>query len=309
MRVLITGHSSPISKRVGEYLTANGYDVSYTSRREIRPNIHYLDLAKASQDDLSKLCSKQFNSILHFAAVKSATNSRARDIGTLVNVDKTVALAHAAIANGCRQFIFMSSAAVYGSNTHDQPFKTTSPCLPESWYGRSKLAAESQLNILQEQYNTYASICSIRAPSIYGRELGGTIHRLSQYIEAGVPLPYLSTQNSRSVLSVTNLAEAIIQLLRSSTKGPRTINVTDPEPLSTAALVRLIASAKNRPLRQLHLPEGFIRFLLRSTGLNKFEKSLYQDHILDIGGSSELIDFRQFQTTEDALLELYGSAK
>jgi UDP-glucose 4-epimerase len=63
-----------------------------------------------------------------------------------INTDLPVAVAKQAKASGVRQFIFMSSLSVYGLRVGIIDKKTIPA--PTTMYGKSKLAAEKQLQAL-----------------------------------------------------------------------------------------------------------------------------------------------------------------
>jgi len=79
-----------------------------------------------------------------------------------VNIDATVKLLEWARKNGVKQFIFTSTANVYASSGN--PFTESSPTLPMSFYGASKLAAEH----LARQYQNYYQIDILRLFTVYG---------------------------------------------------------------------------------------------------------------------------------------------
>jgi len=78
------------------------------------------------------------------------------------------------------------------------------------------------------------SVTSLRSTLVYGPGNGGSILRLMRLIETGLPLPFASGRNRRTVTSVHNPVSAIISVL-DRTGPPETFVVCDAESLSRPA--------------------------------------------------------------------------
>ena len=84
--------------------------------------------------------------IIHFAASIVVPESLRDPLGYYINnTMNTASLLDAAIKAGVRQFIFSSTAAVYG-NAEKVPVREDAPTLPISPYGSSKLMSEIMLH-------------------------------------------------------------------------------------------------------------------------------------------------------------------
>ena len=87
----------------------------------------------------------QVDAIVHFAASSIVAESVADPLGYHHNnTINSHALIAAAVNGGVRQFIFSSTAAIYG-NPASVPVTEHAPPLPLSPYGQSKLATEMTL--------------------------------------------------------------------------------------------------------------------------------------------------------------------
>lgn len=84
--------------------------------------------------------------IVHFAGSISVPESIADPLGYYQNnTANSLALIRAAIATGVKKFVFSSTAAVYGSPEGEGPVSETTPTIPQSPYGASKLMTETML--------------------------------------------------------------------------------------------------------------------------------------------------------------------
>ncbi|RLK07343.1 UDP-glucose 4-epimerase GalE [Ruegeria conchae] len=93
----------------------------------------------------SAFATNDFDAVVHFAALKSVPDSEADPIGYYnSNCTGLINIVDAMQASGVKNIVFSSSAAVYGSASQ-MPLTETSPCLPDSCYGSTKLFGEEFL--------------------------------------------------------------------------------------------------------------------------------------------------------------------
>ncbi len=95
---------------------------------------------------------KDIDAVMHFAAFSLVAESVNFPLKYYENnVSKTVNLLNKIIINGINNFVFSSSAAVYGE-PQEIPITEAHHCIPTSPYGTTKLIIE---NILQESSSAY----------------------------------------------------------------------------------------------------------------------------------------------------------
>jgi UDP-glucose 4-epimerase len=100
----------------------------------------------------------QIDAIAHFAAKIVVPDSMSDPLGYyLNNTSKARTLIEAAVEGGVKNFIFSSTAAVYGE-TREMPVTEESPPAPVSPYGRSKLMVEWMLEDASRAYGLNAMI-------------------------------------------------------------------------------------------------------------------------------------------------------
>jgi UDP-glucose 4-epimerase len=181
-----------------------------------------------------------------------------------VNVDATERLARAAAAAGAAHFVFASSVKVNGDATlPGKSSRESDPPDPRDDYAASKWEAECALADVAR--DTGMPVTVLRLPLLYGPGVKGNFARLTDAIERGIPLPFRSIDNRRSLLGAGNFASALDVLLAGPPPAPRTVAiyfVADREPVSTPALARAIAAALRTRVRLLPVP----LFALRLAG-------------------------------------------
>ncbi len=181
-----------------------------------------------------------------------------------VNVTGTRILARAAAAAGVRRLVFLSSVKVNGEHTGAEPYTERDPPRPQDSYGISKWEAEQALleNAAQSPMQTVV----LRPPLLYGPRVKGNFLSLMRAIDRGVPLPFASIDNRRSLLYLGNLIDAITLCLDHPAAAGNTYLVADDDGVSTPDLIRGIAAALGKPARLMPFPPSLLRLAGTMTG-------------------------------------------
>lgn len=191
-----------------------------------------------------------------------------------VNTDLTVETAKKAKAEGVNQFIFMSSAIVYGESApigKSKVITRDTPVSPANSYGDSKVQAENGILPLNDEN---FKVVILRPPMIYGPGSKGNYPVLSKLAQKLPVFP--KVDNQRSMLYIGNLLEFVRLMIENEEQGifwPQ-----NAEYSNTTEIVKLIAQAHGK--RIVIIP-GFtwvLKLLSHVTGLvNKAFGSLSYD--------------------------------
>lgn len=253
-RILITGANSYIGTSFEKYIKENFAD---------KYAVDTVDMIDGSwrEKDFSS-----YDVVYHVAGIAHSDNGKIsaekEKLYRSVNTDLTIETAKKAKADGVKQFIFMSSAIVYGeSGKIGRPKVITkdTPTNPANCYGDSKVQAE--LGILPLDDESF-KVVVVRPPMIYGKGSKGNFPQLEKF--AKLPFfPYV--KNERSMLYIGNLVEFIRLMIENDESGifwPQ-----NAEYSNTSELVKMIGSAKGK---KVHLIKGFgwaLKFMSLFTGL------------------------------------------
>lgn len=252
-RILITGANSYIGTSFERYLAR-------------WPEEYTVDTIDMHGDVWRQTSFVGYDSVFHVAGIAHA------DIGHLseadqslyyqVNTELPVRTAQQAKIDGVRQFIFMSSAIVYGDSA---PFgkekiitKDTLPA-PSNFYGDSKLKAEEGLLPLQEER---FNVVILRPPMIYGKGSKGNYPILAKYAKMFPVFPDI--KNERSILYIENLCELVRLIINRSEKG--VFCPQNEKAVSTRDLVKAISNSHGKQIFML-CGLGHIVYLFRSSKL------------------------------------------
>ncbi|MES2906781.1 MAG: UDP-glucose 4-epimerase GalE [Pseudomonadota bacterium] len=159
MTILVTGGAGYIGAHAVLALQDSGENVVVldnlsTGRRTMVPDGVPLVEGDVGDENLVRDILKKYGvrSVIHFAASIVVPDSVADPLGYyLNNTVKTRSLVSACVNGGVSNFIFSSTAAVYG-NAEIMPVKESAPLAPVSPYGASKMMSERILQDVSAAY-------------------------------------------------------------------------------------------------------------------------------------------------------------
>lgn len=207
-KILITGSGSYIGTQVTAYLAQ-------------RPERYQVEAISVRGDGWKTQDFSRFDVIFHVAALVHDAASRDDEAQwpryKAVNTDLTLEIARKAKAEGVKQFLFMSTAGVYGLDGQvGKPVVITAdtPLTPKNNYGRSKLEAEKGLAVLEtEDFR----VVILRPPMIYGKGCKGNYLTLSKLAKKLPVFP--KVENQRSMLYMENFAEFVRLMVENEESG------------------------------------------------------------------------------------------
>ena len=265
-RVLVTGASGFVGRPTCEFLSASGHAVTAavrTSAAQTDRSVAIGDIGP--QTDWTKAL-KDCDAVVHLAAHVHVMHGGSRQAADFhrVNAEGSERLAMQAAQAGVRRLIYLSSVKVNGEVTEGRAFTETDPPEPVDEYGISKAEAEKRLRAVAG--DTGLEVVILRPPLVYGPGVKANFLQLLRIVNAGMPLPFSTVDNRRSLLGVGNLAQAIEGCLVHPAAANRTFFVSDDHDVSTPGLIREIAVALGRPARLFPFPMALLHGAGRVTG-------------------------------------------
>ena len=292
--ILVTGASG----FVGKALCANLIERSplrISVREKTAGNwLAGVDVIEASlcpeQDWITAL--SEVSVIVHCAARVHVMNEESGDPLAefrRVNVDGTLRLARQAAEVGVRRFVFVSSIKVNGEHSlSGHPFTADQIPSPGDPYGVSKCEAEAGLRALSQE--TGIEVVIIRPPLVYGPEVKANFLTMMRWLQRGVPLPLGDVMaNRRSLVFLDNLVDLIVTCIDHPAAANQTFLVSDDEDLSTAALLRRMATAMGVGARLVPVPTRLITFGTKLIGRPGIAQRLCGSLQVDIGKTKALL--------------------
>ena len=181
IRVLITGNNGYLGKNF-----LNKYKNKYSFEK--------FSLLKQKLEDINF---DNIDIVLHCAALVHQKVEHSYAKYYEINVKYPVKLAKIAKQNGVKQFVFISTIAVYGEN--EELLNENTSCNPITPYGKSKLEAEKELLKLND--DTFI-VSIIRPPMVYGKDAPGNIDSLVKLVKKVPIIPLGGIENKRSFISI-----------------------------------------------------------------------------------------------------------
>ncbi|MBU5250749.1 NAD-dependent epimerase/dehydratase family protein [Lysinibacillus capsici] len=264
MNILLTGEKGYIANNIAEYIYSRNGPFNI-----LQKSIRY--------NSLDKLTLNKIETVIHAAALvhkKETPESEAAYFE--INMELTIKLALKAKKAGVKQFIFLSTMAVYG-NVRGAITKDTKT-YPVTYYGKSKLAAEE---ILLEMQDRNFKVAIVRPPMVYGPSCPGNYVLLSK-LSSKIPI-FPQIVNKRSMLFIDNLSEFIFQLIKYEESG--IFHPQDSQYITTSVMVKKIAKANNKYIYFSKLAGKILNMFMGN-------KAIYQKVFGDLYYTEELSDYR-----------------
>lgn len=235
-KVLITGTNSYIGVSFENYVKEHYSSDLYTEA---------MDMIDGTWRGKSFVC---YDIVYHVAGLAHA------DVGNVseeikrkyytVNTDLAIETAKKAKADGVKQFVFMSSAIIYGDSAPYRKQKMITADAepsPANFYGDSKWQADKGVRELGSPDFT---VTVLRPPMIYGNGSKGNYQILAAMAKKLPVFP--DVQNERSMLYIENLCEFLCQVMIRGEGGifwPQNAEYT-----RTSEMVRMIAEASGHKI-------------------------------------------------------------
>jgi UDP-glucose 4-epimerase len=257
MRFLITGGAGFIGSALARCLLADGHEVvvidnlSTGKRANVPKGASFVEGDLADAAALKAIPTGHYAAVAHLAAQSSGAIGQADPFADMrVNVGATLLLAQWCRVNDVKRFVYTSSMTVYG-NGNREPVGEAATCMPISYYGASKLAAENYLRVAA---NDGLNATSLRLYNVYGRgqNLGNLYQGMASiylaYLLKGVTVPVTGRfDRYRDFIHVDDVVAALVVALnRTATPSP-VYNIGTGYKTTVREILDLLISASGLP--------------------------------------------------------------
>jgi len=199
------------------------------------------------------------DTVFHLAAKAHALAETVADTADYerINVDGTRRLVEAAGRNGVRAFVLVSSIKVFGERQQrpDRGLNESDAPLPDTPYGRSKLAAEGL--VLYADAVPHRAV--LRPALMYGSGVKGNLARMWRAVAESRFPPLPETGMRRSLVHRDDFCVALEQAGLASAARNRIFHVTDGAPVSARGVLETIRAAQGLPPVRLSVPVAVLR--------------------------------------------------
>ena len=257
-RIMVTGANGFVGQLLCADALAHGLEVCGVTRRSgvSLPNVKNVVVSNINSKSDWTFALEGCDVVVHLAARVHVMRDTADDpLAEFrhVNVGGTEHLARSAAAAGVRRFVYVSSIKVNGEETHNgEAYSEQSEPAPKDPYGISKWEAEQALHRVAKE--TGLEVVIVRLPLVYGAGVKGNFAQMISVVVKGVPLPFASVNNKRSLIYVKNLTDALMLCATHPAAAGNTYLVSDGEDVSTSDLLRKLAVAMGKKSRLFSCP-------------------------------------------------------
>lgn len=218
------------------------------------------------------------------------------------NTIATERLAKAAADQDVKTFIHMSSLAAITQNASSAVVDDSTHDAPQTPYGRSKLEAERHVTALEEK--GLFSV-SLRPPLVVGVNARGNWQALQRLAATGLPLPFASVSNSRSLIGIESLVAAIRHLCTGQWPSDKSGGycIADEERFSLPRIVADLRRGMGLPPRLFPFPAAILDAMARMVNRGHVAAALLGDMQVDAGRFRETFGFVQERSLRTSILE------
>lgn len=284
-KILITGANSYIGTSFEKYLSAYGDEYSVDTVDMQDPSWREKDFGG-------------YDTVFHVAGIAHSDGGRITEekkaLYYAVNTDLAIETAEKAKKDSVGQFIFMSSAIVYGDSASiggEKHITAESPTSPANSYGDSKVKAEDGIMPLN---CADFKVVILRPPMIYGKGSKGNYPLLSKIALRTPIFPYV--ENRRSMLYIENLCEFVRLMVENREEGifwPQ-----NKEYSNTSTLVGMIGDAHGKSIK---LIKGFGPILKMASLFTGLVNKAFGNLSYDMSISEYKSEYRKFSLAESIL--------
>lgn len=306
-RILLTGASGFVGPAIARRLAQAGHHVVAAGRRAppgASAITGWIHVATQRADTDWSEALRGIEVVVHLAGHAHAErhSAAARQLIRSVNVEGSAALARQAADAGARRFVFMSSIKVHGEESGARPFTASDPPNPRDPYAEAKAEAERRIGEIARTAGMQH--VTVRPSLILGPGPKANLARLIQLVRSGIPLPFASVRNARSLLSLDNLAELVEICVNHPGATEAPLLAADASAPSTPELIQWIAEGVNRRARLFACPTALLEIVARPLGLGSLMQRLTRSLVIDTSLTTALTGWNPNHTTRETLVQV-----
>ena len=301
MKILITGATGLIGKKLVKLLLAKNHSVNYlsTSISKIESKPNYKGFYwNPEQSKIDENCIYEVDIIIHLAGANIAkrwTNaykqkiieSRILSSELLYNLVKKN-------PNQVKQFVSASGTAVY-PESFDKVYDETTKATEDSFLSNVVKKWEESANRFQV---LGLKVCKLRTGIVLSN-VGGALPEMVKPIKMGFGAAMGNGRQMQSWIHINDLVDMYCFIIENQLEG--VYNAVTPNPVSNQDLTTVIAKTLKKPLFLPNIPQFIMKLILGEMSYLLFSsKNLSAQKIIDKG-----FQF-QFSKIKEAIVDLYS---
>ncbi|MBD3279134.1 MAG: NAD-dependent epimerase/dehydratase family protein [Candidatus Pacebacteria bacterium] len=257
--IIVTGGAGFLGRHLCRALAKQGYQLKVIDLQE-NPEFTTIIADVRDQNKMKQLI-KDAELVFHLASLIEAGESVKKPFKYIdYNLNGTLAVLEAMRVNKINNFVFSSSAAVYGEPINT-PIKEDDRTIPINPYGMTKLAMEGLLRSYVEAHD-FTGI-ALRYFNLYGPEEHHQpeTHAIPRFIEQIYQDKELTVwgdgQHLRDYVYIDDIVAAHLQAIKLAQQQPHQyhyLNLSTEKPASVLEIAALIERTINKKAKIKHFP-------------------------------------------------------
>lgn len=299
-RIAITGAGGFVGRHLAVHLAAEGRKLNLAVRTAtswpIAGDVRFVAVGDIGAETDWTAALEDCEAIVHLAAKVPGSGAEDRAFEA-VNDQGTARLV--AQAGNVRLLVLLSSVFAVTGRATTGPVNEDCHADPATPYGRSKLAAERQV----ASFGGHSIV--LRPPLVYGAGVRGNWRLLEWLAATGLPLPFGSVNNRRSLICIHNLVDAVAHLLslRADGRISGTFMVADNEAVSLSQILRWLRAGMGVPERLWPMPKIVLETALLAMGRGAMAQSLLGDLEVDAARFRATFGWAPKLSAEDGIVQ------
>ena len=301
MKILITGATGLIGKKLVKLLLAKNHSVNYlsTSISKIESKPNYKGFYwNPEQSKIDENCIYEVDIIIHLAGANIAkrwTNAYKQEIieSRILSSELLYNLVKKN-PNQVKQFVSASGTAVY-PESFDKVYDETTKATEDSFLSNVVKKWEESANRFQV---LGLKVCKLRTGIVLSN-VGGALPEMVKPIKMGFGAAMGNGRQMQSWIHINDLVDMYCFIIENQLEG--VYNAVTPNPVSNQELTTVIAKTLKKPLFLPNIPQFIMKLILGEMSYLLFSsKNLSAQKIIDKG-----FQF-QFSKIKEAIVDLYS---
>lgn len=178
------------------------------------------------------------------------------------NLDLAKQVFNTFVSSDTKLLLHISSLAAVEEFESAVPLSEDCRCNPQSFYGKSKRAAEEWL--LTQNLPKGKKMIILRPPMVHGEGDKGNLGLLYKLISKGIPYPLASFDNCRSFISIDNFSFLIKEIIEKQDSLETGIyHMADDEYISMKEIIAVIEKVTGKNVLDLALPKSIVKAIAK----------------------------------------------
>ncbi len=270
MKVLVTGGAGFIGIHLTKRLLADGHEVFVVDNESNGDPALVPKKAKYTRGDVTKpeelepIFAKGLDAVCQIAGQVSIIKAFSDPVADLrTNTEGTVQVLKLCVKYKVPRLIYASSMTLYG-NAAKVPTVETEPCVPDAYYGITKLAGERYVHATGERPDLGFdfSVTSLRMFSVYGpgqsynNPYQGVLGIFSGNVLRGEPITIFGDgEQTRDFIFIEDIVDGWSRALMTPSAKGQVINLGGGRATSINQLAKAVTAAFGKPDHEIrHMP-------------------------------------------------------